>query len=408
MKRNIRSFLRKFIKGQKGQALPIVLILMILGGLLIPPTLNYASTSLKASQSGERILKERYAADAAAEYAIWMLSNNETLRDEVNALDPDTTDFISLELPPGEEINGIRPTCAINWSLMESITGMDNKGWRCACRPLWPLNCKWRWTDNSIFEDAGTTFKELLAEYFGLDVTSGMIKDDEWEHFTHTMTIRNKEDSTAVDLVSIGFEDAESYYCNYMNFTLMYDNGELISLPPVQWETEGNATTLLWFFPEGSRPKLEKSGDDKDTVELTFNLDRNPETWPPGSGEPYHCWWRSGDYTTLYGECTDRASASATEIEPHLRYILRTRVYDTYVYNEDNQLKLKARMIYWDDAFPQLELEYCESCEDFICIFLHPSDFAKCLAKTILLPVLKAIVGGTLGSGTDIAAWDYQ
>jgi len=70
--------LKKLLRGQKGQALPIVLILLIIGGLLIVPTLNYASTSLKGYQVTERKAEELYAADSGVEYALIKLSKGET------------------------------------------------------------------------------------------------------------------------------------------------------------------------------------------------------------------------------------------------------------------------------------------------------------------------------------------
>lgn len=69
----LRQTLKKLIKGQKGQALPIVLVLLVLGGLLIVPTLNYASTSLKGHQVVESNTLEFYAADSGAELALWHL-----------------------------------------------------------------------------------------------------------------------------------------------------------------------------------------------------------------------------------------------------------------------------------------------------------------------------------------------
>lgn len=61
----------KVIKGEKGQALPIVLVLMLVGGLLIAPSLSYASTSLNAGQVVEKNVNGLYAADAGVEYALW-------------------------------------------------------------------------------------------------------------------------------------------------------------------------------------------------------------------------------------------------------------------------------------------------------------------------------------------------
>ena len=69
--------LNKIVKGQKGQALPLVLILLVIGGLLIVPTLNYASTSLKGHQVTETKAMELYAADAGVEDALWKIKNDQ-------------------------------------------------------------------------------------------------------------------------------------------------------------------------------------------------------------------------------------------------------------------------------------------------------------------------------------------
>ena len=75
-------------KGEKGQALPIVLILLVVGGLLVTPCLNYASTSLFASQMVKKNVRGIYAADAGIEDALWKLKN-----------DPPAPDFYPLPEP---------------------------------------------------------------------------------------------------------------------------------------------------------------------------------------------------------------------------------------------------------------------------------------------------------------------
>ena len=75
-------------KGEKGQALPIVLILLVVGGLLVAPCLNYASTSLFASQMVKKNVRGIYAADAGIEDALWKLKN-----------DPPAPDFYPLPEP---------------------------------------------------------------------------------------------------------------------------------------------------------------------------------------------------------------------------------------------------------------------------------------------------------------------
>ena len=66
-------FLKQVISSEKGQALPIVLVLLILGGLTITPSLGYAYTNLNSSRILGEGVKGVYAADAGVEDALWCL-----------------------------------------------------------------------------------------------------------------------------------------------------------------------------------------------------------------------------------------------------------------------------------------------------------------------------------------------
>ncbi len=68
-------FLKQIIADEKGQALPVVLALLIVGGLMVTPTLNYAATSLNSGRIIEKGVNGLYAADAGVEYALWYLKN---------------------------------------------------------------------------------------------------------------------------------------------------------------------------------------------------------------------------------------------------------------------------------------------------------------------------------------------
>jgi len=77
----LKRTLQKIILEQKGQTLPIVLVLMLLGGLLIVPTLNYASSTLRINQQVyETKTQSLYAADAGVEDALYkIVTDNATL-----------------------------------------------------------------------------------------------------------------------------------------------------------------------------------------------------------------------------------------------------------------------------------------------------------------------------------------
>ena len=74
MKRTIS----KFRRGEKGQALVIVMVLMLLGGLIIAPLMSHMSSGIKV---GKEVYEERtslfYAADSGVEDGLWQIKNGQ-------------------------------------------------------------------------------------------------------------------------------------------------------------------------------------------------------------------------------------------------------------------------------------------------------------------------------------------
>ncbi len=66
-------FLRRLLISQKGQALPAVLAMLALGGLMVVPSLDYAATSLNHGRAIDRGVRGLYAADAGIEDVLWSL-----------------------------------------------------------------------------------------------------------------------------------------------------------------------------------------------------------------------------------------------------------------------------------------------------------------------------------------------
>ena len=87
--------------------MPIVLILLVLGGLLIIPTLDYASTSLKGHQVVEIKALGLYAADAGIEDSLWHLKY-------LNVFEREAYFQIDTEYPLGEPVNGM----AVTWIML--------------------------------------------------------------------------------------------------------------------------------------------------------------------------------------------------------------------------------------------------------------------------------------------------
>ena len=76
LNRMLRRMLGKLHRRQEGMVLVIVLVLMVMGGLLIVPTLSYASTSLNALKMTEANTHQLYAADSGVEEALhWLMTS---------------------------------------------------------------------------------------------------------------------------------------------------------------------------------------------------------------------------------------------------------------------------------------------------------------------------------------------
>jgi len=100
------SRIKRKLKNEAGQALPMALILLLLGGFLVVPTLALMSSSLTANRVVDQANLRVYAADAGIQYAY-----NKFLNDADFNPDTDPLDFesdvngcdVSLNVEPGGE-----------------------------------------------------------------------------------------------------------------------------------------------------------------------------------------------------------------------------------------------------------------------------------------------------------------
>lgn len=100
MKRIIRK-----IRKEQGQALPIVLILMVLGGLIIAPMLSYMSSGLIVGETYEALADELYAADSGVEDGLWEIANSrlDDLFTSPTSYDPYDYDTV-YDYPPSHPV----------------------------------------------------------------------------------------------------------------------------------------------------------------------------------------------------------------------------------------------------------------------------------------------------------------
>jgi Tfp pilus assembly protein PilX len=71
----MKTFVKKVIRYEKGQALLLAIILLLVAGLIAAPLLAYMGTGILTGKVYDRRTAELYAADAGVEDAVWKIQN---------------------------------------------------------------------------------------------------------------------------------------------------------------------------------------------------------------------------------------------------------------------------------------------------------------------------------------------
>jgi len=74
----MKTIVKRLVKDEKGAALILALILLLIGGLISAALLGHMGSGILAGEVHERRTAEIYAADAGVEDAIWKIQNGET------------------------------------------------------------------------------------------------------------------------------------------------------------------------------------------------------------------------------------------------------------------------------------------------------------------------------------------
>jgi hypothetical protein len=80
--------LLRLVNDSTGQALPLALAVLALGGLLVSPFLVNASVNLLASRHVDSSIRDYYSADAGVEWALWRLTTNPNLTTSPSYVEP--------------------------------------------------------------------------------------------------------------------------------------------------------------------------------------------------------------------------------------------------------------------------------------------------------------------------------
>jgi hypothetical protein len=96
---------KRLTRDEKGQALIITLLLLVIGSIIITPTLNFMGAGIKAGRVYEQKIDEIYAADSGVEDALWHIRND--LVEDLLGTDYDEYDYSTpYDYPYVLDVNG--------------------------------------------------------------------------------------------------------------------------------------------------------------------------------------------------------------------------------------------------------------------------------------------------------------
>ena len=234
--------LKQFLSSEKGQALPIVLAVLAIGGLTIAASLNYATTSLKGGRIIQEDTKGVYAAGAGVEHALWSLGSGEEpltqLPQNINqmAVGIETLDEGIFTLYCGE------------------LMGLDPP----------PPHYDWLGVDGEVVCDEGTTC-----------------------NYTITATWQCPKPDQKRKLIEIGAVLPMGYDCDDGS-AASFDGNLSNDEPTSTGNTSGGARWLKWLWDEGEGPEITSANA---TQTQRFRI--------TGTGSP------EGDYTWLKAQSGD-------------------------------------------------------------------------------------------------------
>ena len=169
--------MKKLVRDEKGAAMFLVLILLLIGGLIATPLLAHMGTGLIAGEVYEKRTAELYAADAGVEDAIWRIQSNNLTFDEDNHahLGPLTVNGRSVEVEIYRE--DLDPTCGeeLRYQILSTAATVDG-GNTAAIVSATTVESYLSATymDLSSFLDNAIVSDNSITIYNGVDVTGNV------------------------------------------------------------------------------------------------------------------------------------------------------------------------------------------------------------------------------------------
>ena len=123
----MKTIVKRLIRDEKGAAMVLALVLLLIGGLIATPLLAHMGTGIIAGEVYEKRTAELYAADAGVEDAIWRIQSNNLTFDEDNPahLGPLTVNGRSVQVEIYRE--DLDPTCGeeLTYQILSTAATFD-------------------------------------------------------------------------------------------------------------------------------------------------------------------------------------------------------------------------------------------------------------------------------------------
>jgi len=257
--------MKKLVRDEKGAAMFLVLILLLIGGLIATPLLAHMGTGLIAGEVYEKRTAELYAADAGVEDAIWRIQSNNLTFDEDNHahLGPLTVNGRSVEVEIYRE--DLDPTCGeeLRYQILSTAATVDG-GNTAAIVSATTVESYLSATymDLSSFLDNAIVSDNSITIYNGVDVTGNVTSGGS---VTFPGGGPEDVDGTVTEGATLdwpSWEALSAYYLNQVEDGVHYYGYTLIDL-------EGIDKSLGPLYVDGELD-ITSSNQDQD-VTLTLN-----------------------------------------------------------------------------------------------------------------------------------------
>jgi len=158
------KLLKRILKNESGQALVMALIMLVLGGLLVVPTLSFMTTNLNATRQIDTANLELYAADAGVEQVLWNVQYNQDgfpLPEDGKSLPDPPMEFTLNERTVVAEISKLADQ---PYKITSTATGADGHSTTVECYIDTEADLSW-------FFDSAITSKTTVVIKPGTEVT---------------------------------------------------------------------------------------------------------------------------------------------------------------------------------------------------------------------------------------------